>query len=254
MVSLANIGSRLVSEAHKFIGDPYVFGAAGPKAFDCSGLVYYAARQLGITNIPRTSEEQWKWSEHISYKDLQPGDLIFMQFPGDQAAPGHVVIYAGNNRIIQAPQPGQDVQEISWKPSDMPSWGGKVIGYGRIPGSAGAGSAALDAGTAPALQATGGLSTVLNDIPGFNLIGQGISNITGTAKTIGDVGTGVQAIANDLGTLTHFFVALWRPSLWLRIGAFFGGIIAIGIGLWALAKALDIPTPSPSNMPMVVPV
>jgi hypothetical protein len=52
----------------------------------------------------------------------------------------------------------------------------------------------------------------------------------------------------------HFFLALWHPSLWLRIGAFFGGLIAISLAFWAMAKALDIPTPSPSNMPMVVPI
>jgi len=126
-------GAQIIAETKKFIGDPYVFGAAGPKEFDCSGLIYYAFRQLGDKSVPRTSEEQWKWVQHISYKDLQPGDLIFMNF-GNEVSPGHVVLYAGDNKIIQAPQPGQDVQEISWKPSDMAAWGGKIVGYGRPAG------------------------------------------------------------------------------------------------------------------------
>lgn len=253
MASLADIGSRLVAESKKFIGDPYVFGAAGPKAFDCSGLVYYSLRQLGDSSVPRTSEEQWKWSQHISYKDLQPGDLVFMQFPGDQAAPGHVVIYAGNNKIIQAPQPGQDVQEVSWKPSDMASWGGKVIGYGRIPGASGAASSSGGGGS-PALGLATGISQGLEAVPGFGGIGQGISTLSGAGQVVGDIATAIQGIATDLGTFMHFFLALWHPSLWLRIGAFFGGLIAISLAFWAMAKALDIPTPSPSNMPMVVPI
>ena len=252
-IDLSNIGQRFVAEAHKFIGDPYVYGAAGPKEFDCSGLVYYSLHKLGISSVPRTSEEQWNWTDHISYKDLQPGDLIFMQFPGDNAAPGHVVIYAGNNRIIQAPQPGQDVQEVSWKPSDMAAWGGRIVGYGRIPGnkaladsSGGGGSPALGLGT--------GISAGLETVPGFAGIEQGISTLTGAGQVVGDIATALGGIAQDLGTFMHFFLALWRPSLWLRIGAFFGGLIAIGLAFWAMAKALDIPTPSASNMPMVVPV
>lgn len=253
MASLSDIGQRLVAEAHKFIGDPYVYGAAGPKAFDCSGLVYYSLRQLGDTSVPRTSEAQWSWTQHISYKELQPGDLIFMQFPGDNAAPGHVVIYAGNNKIIQAPQPGQDVQEISWKPSDMASWGGRIVGYGRIPGASGAASSSGNGGS-PALGLATGISAGLETVPGFSGVGQGISALSGAGQVVGDIATALEGIAQDLGTFMHFFLALWRPSLWLRIGAFFAGIIAMGLAFWAMAKALDIPTPSPSNMPMVVPV
>jgi NlpC/P60 family len=252
VTTLADIGSRLVAEAHKFIGDPYVYGAAGPKAFDCSGLVYYSMRQLGDNSVPRTSEAQWKWSQHISYGDLRPGDLIFMQFPGDNASPGHVVIYAGNNRIIQAPQPGQNVQEISWKPSDMAAWGGKVIGYGRIPGNSG--NASDGSNGSPALGLATGISAGLDAVPGFAGVGQGISALSGAGQVVGDIATALTAIAQDLGTFMHFFLALWRPTLWLRIGAFFGGLIAISLAFWAMAKALDIPTPSPSNMPMVVPV
>jgi hypothetical protein len=252
MAVLANLGSRFVALAHTFIGDPYVYGAAGPKAFDCSGLVYYSLKKLGISSVPRTSEDQWHWAQHISYSQLEPGDLVFMQFPGDNAPPGHVVIYAGNNRIIQAPQPGQDVQEVSWKPSDMAAWGGKVIGYGRIPGNSGANN--NSSGGSPALGLSTGISAGLETVPGFGGIGQGIATFTGAGQVVGDIATAIQGIAQDLGTFMHFFLALWRPALWLRIGAFVLGLLAVGSGLFALSKALDIPTPSPSNMPMVVPV
>jgi NlpC/P60 family protein len=253
MASLADIGTRLVAEAKKFIGDPYVYGAAGPKSFDCSGLIYYSLKQLGDNSVPRTSEQQYQWADKIKYSQLQPGDLIFMQFPGDNAPPGHVVIYAGNGKIIQAPQPGQDVQEISWSPSDMPSWGGRIVGYGRIPGSNGS-SGNQSGGGSPALGLAGGISSALSEIPGFGFLGGIVTGLTGTGQTLGDVATAVAGISNDLSGLMHFFAALFRPSLWLRVGAFFAGLVAVGLGLWAMAKALDIPTPSLSNVPIPIPV
>jgi hypothetical protein len=241
-------GAQIVAEVHKFIGDPYVFGAAGPKEFDCSGLVYYAFRKLGDMSVPRTSEQQWKWVQHISYSELKPGDLIFMNF-GNEASPGHVVIYAGDNKIIQAPQPGQDVQEISWKPSDMAAWGGKIVGYGRPPGADISGVGA-DSGS-PALGLAGGISAALSEIPGFGFLGPVVSKTTGVGQTVGDIATATGAVANDMSALLRFMAALFRPSLWLRVGAFFVGLLAAGLGLWSLAKALDIQMPNP---PMVVPV
>lgn len=134
-------GAEIVSEARKFLGDPYVYGAAGPSSFDCSGLVQYALKGLGI-NAPRTSEAQYGWVQKISKSQLQPGDLIFEQWPGDNASPGHVVIYAGGGKIIQAPQTGEDVQVASWSPQSVQAAGGSVVGYGRPPGMKGASGAA----------------------------------------------------------------------------------------------------------------
>jgi hypothetical protein len=124
----------------KAVGDPYVFGAAGPHAFDCSGLVYWAARLVGV-NLPRTSEEQWAATERIGINDLRPGDLIFEQWPGDQAAPGHVVVWMGGGKIEQAPSTGQLVQVDSFSPGQVSREGGRVVGYGRIRGLTGTGSA-----------------------------------------------------------------------------------------------------------------
>src|ERR1700734_1806575 len=245
-------GAQIVAETKKFIGDPYVFGAAGPKEFDCSGLIYYAFRKLGDTSVPRTSEEQWKWVTHINYGQLQPGDLIFMNF-GNEVSPGHVVLYAGDGEIIQAPQPGQDVQEVSWKPSDMAAWGGKVVGYGRPPGADISGSGA-DTGS-PALGLAGGISAALGEIPGFGFLGPVVSKTTGVGQTVGDIATATGAVANDLSGLLHFVAALFRPSLWLRVGAFMIGLLAAGLGLWAISRALGVTSPGGGGgMPMVVPV
>lgn len=126
-------GSAFVSEVAKFIGTPYQWGGDSPGGFDCSGLVYYALRQLGVGNVPRTSEQQWGWVQRISESQLAPGDLIFEQWPGE-ASPGHVAIYSGPGQIIQAPAPGEDVQRVPWSPSIVHGEGGQIVGYGRVPG------------------------------------------------------------------------------------------------------------------------
>src|SRR5580692_253289 len=89
--SMATIsGAEIVTEVEKFVGDSYVYGAAGPSTFDCSGLVQYVLTTLGVQNVPRTSEDQYAWVDKVSQQQLQPGDLVFAQFPGDNASPGHV--------------------------------------------------------------------------------------------------------------------------------------------------------------------
>jgi hypothetical protein len=137
--------SRFVAEVARFIGTPYVWGGDRPGGFDCSGLVYYALRTIGITSVPRTSEEQWGWVHKISKSQLRPGDLVFEQWPGE-ASPGHVAIYVGGGQIIQAPQPGENVQRVKWSPNIVRGEGGKVIGYGRVPGLSGTGASASGGG------------------------------------------------------------------------------------------------------------
>ena len=90
------------------LGCPYVYGSTGPCAdgFDCSGLVMSAWASAGVT-IPRDTYEQWAALPHISESDIQPGDLLYYN------GIGHVAMYVGNGMIIDAPQPGQDVEEVS---------------------------------------------------------------------------------------------------------------------------------------------
>lgn len=127
-------GAEIVSEVKKFAGDPYVYGDAGPSSFDCSGLVQYVLGKLGVS-APRTSEAQWGWVQKISKSQLQPGDLVFAQFPGDNASPGHVGIYTGGGQVLSAEDPAQGVGYAS-----LASWGSNVVGYGRVPGASTSGS------------------------------------------------------------------------------------------------------------------
>jgi peptidoglycan DL-endopeptidase CwlO len=85
-------------------GYPYVWGAAGPYSFDCSGLVVWAFAQEGIS-LPHYTGSLWNSGMHVSRADLEPGDLVF--FFADIS---HVGIYLGDGLMVDAPTFGQDVQ------------------------------------------------------------------------------------------------------------------------------------------------
>jgi cell wall-associated NlpC family hydrolase len=86
------------------IGKPYLWGATGPKSFDCSGLTMRAWQAAGVP-IPRTSQDQWAQLRHVPVADLRPGDLI-VYFRGAT----HVALYVGDGAVIQAPHPGGVVE------------------------------------------------------------------------------------------------------------------------------------------------
>ncbi|WP_019926011.1 C40 family peptidase [Nocardia sp. BMG111209] len=107
---------KFLDTALKQAGDPYVYGAEGPNAFDCSGLVQYSAQQAGIKNMPRTASEQYYATRNhpVSPADLQPGDLIFPDAQFNEAGgPGHVMIYVGNGQVVEAPHTGDHVKVIT---------------------------------------------------------------------------------------------------------------------------------------------
>jgi peptidoglycan DL-endopeptidase CwlO len=91
-------------------GDPYVWGAAGPYEFDCSGLVVWAFAQEGIS-LPHYTGSLWNSGMHVSRADLEPGDLLF--FFQDIS---HVGFYLGDGMMLDAPSAGQDVmvQPVYW--------------------------------------------------------------------------------------------------------------------------------------------
>jgi cell wall-associated NlpC family hydrolase len=99
-----NVGTTALRAALTQRGKPYVWGAAGPDSYDCSGLVMWAFAQEGIS-LPHYTGSQWNSGMHVSRNDLQPGDLVFF-FPDIS----HVGIYLGNGLMVDAPSSGQDVQ------------------------------------------------------------------------------------------------------------------------------------------------
>jgi hypothetical protein len=96
--------------AESRVGLPYVWGAAGPASFDCSGLVQWAFRYAGVS-MPRVSEEQFLTGPHIPYADARPGDLLFWHYdPTDPTDIDHVGIYVGNGEMVVAPHTGTYVR------------------------------------------------------------------------------------------------------------------------------------------------
>ncbi len=105
-----SVGVQALRYALTRIGYPYVWGAAGPTSFDCSGLVVWAYAQIGVS-LEHYTGDLWNEGVHISRNELEPGDLVFF-FPDI----GHVGIYVGNGMMVDAPTFGQDVQvqEVFW--------------------------------------------------------------------------------------------------------------------------------------------
>jgi cell wall-associated NlpC family hydrolase len=99
-----NVGTTALRAALTQRGKPYVWGAAGPDSYDCSGLVLWAFAQEGIS-LPHYTGSLWNSGMHVSRADLQPGDLVFF-FPDIS----HVGIYIGNGLMVDAPSTGQVVQ------------------------------------------------------------------------------------------------------------------------------------------------
>lgn len=99
--------SKLVDLAKSKMGCKYVWGATGPNTFDCSGLMLWAHKQMGIS-IPRTSLEQSRSGKAVSKSDLQPGDLVF--FKTTSAPVGHVGMYIGNGQFVHAPNKNKPVK------------------------------------------------------------------------------------------------------------------------------------------------
>jgi cell wall-associated NlpC family hydrolase len=108
------VGGQALQAALSKRGDPYVWGAAGPSAFDCSGLIVWAYAQEGIA-LPHYTGDLWNSGVHIPRNDLEPGDLVF--FFADIS---HVGIYIGNGLMVDAPDFGLTVRvdPVYWNAYD----------------------------------------------------------------------------------------------------------------------------------------
>lgn len=114
-------------------GKPYVFGAEGPNAFDCSGLIHWALKKAGV-NAPRLTADGYMdlyRNNRVSRENLKPGDLVFLWYPNTRGiAPGnasHIEIYLGNGKTMGTDNPseGARVENIDWS---------AFIGGARVPG------------------------------------------------------------------------------------------------------------------------
>jgi cell wall-associated NlpC family hydrolase len=102
---------RAFSIARSKLGDPYRYGADGPRAFDCSGLTYFSFHRAGFRGLPRTAAEQSRFVRHIRRAHIRPGDFVFFHSGGTVY---HVGLFAGwrhhHRTMIDAPHSGTRVR------------------------------------------------------------------------------------------------------------------------------------------------
>ena len=111
---------RVLHVAASKKGAPYRYGAAGPRAFDCSGYTQWVFRKVG-KRLPHNSGAQSRRTKHIKASNRKRGDLVFFRSGGRVY---HVAIYAGRNRVWHSPRPGKRVHRVKlWTRS---------VTYGRV--------------------------------------------------------------------------------------------------------------------------
>jgi cell wall-associated NlpC family hydrolase len=127
--SLAQQQARIdavVALARAQLGDRYVYGAAGPDTFDCSGFTMWTYRQAAGVSLPHHTGGQWnsveRWS--VGERDPQPGDLVFFFNGAD-----HVGLYLGDGQMIHAANPRTGV---TIDPVSSGYWGSRLTGFGRV--------------------------------------------------------------------------------------------------------------------------
>ncbi len=112
------VGQKVVDEASKYLGMPYVWGGSSPSAggMDCSGLVQYVYAKFGI-DLPRVSADQARSGTAVaSMAEAQPGDLLAWDNSSRNVGADHIAIYVGNGKMIEAPRTGLDIRLV-----DVPS-------------------------------------------------------------------------------------------------------------------------------------
>lgn len=117
LAAQSNLGSGRGSIALRFsikqMGDRYVYGAAGPMLWDCSGLTMRAFGAAGVS-LPHSAAAQIKYGKSVSLSQLKPGDLVFF---GRNRYISHVGIYIGKGRMVNAPKPGSRVKIATFTPN-----------------------------------------------------------------------------------------------------------------------------------------
>jgi peptidoglycan DL-endopeptidase CwlO len=117
------VGELAAANALRMVGVPYRWGGSSPEGgFDCSGLVYWAYGELGVS-VPHSSYALYSVGKKVSRSRMKPGDVLFFE------GLGHVAIYIGEGRMVHAPETGRNVEIVRLARSH---YGERLIGARRI--------------------------------------------------------------------------------------------------------------------------
>ncbi len=230
-------GQDLVSFALAQRGKPYEWGEEGPAEYDCSGLIWDAARHLGLS-VPRTTAGMYGPKSNllpISKGDLQPGDLVLSKWEPGAAPVSHVAMWVGDGTVVEAPQEGQVVRTTKYGSG----YQAHTVAFRRIPGVNGttAGRGAFknpdDSG--------GGIGGALSNLwPGFLPNPGNLTDATqNVATAIGSTAQSARSIANAADLVAQAFT----PAGILRGVTFMFGVIFLLIGIWFLAREIRDSSP-----------
>ncbi len=227
-------GADIVNEARRWLGVPYVWGGTSSSGVDCSGLVRVVYQHFGMTT-PRTTYDmvaQGSPLRQVDKAQIGLGDLIMSHW-GSERPDSHVAIYAGNNTVIEAPQPGQTVKVTKL---DDYYWG-HVNQVLRMPGvdpgnGSSAGPSVLQGLEAIGAGVVGQLAGAAGNLPFF----PNPKSLTEAATNIGSAATSLANSAIEVGHVAGLATKLFLPSNLLRGALFAAGVAFILIGILFLGK------------------
>lgn len=213
--------AAILTAALSQIGVPYSWGGEDPGTdFDCSGLVQWAYEQAGI-QLPRTSEAQFQATTQIPESQAKPGDLVFMAgSDGTAANPGHVGIFLGGGKFLEAPHTGANV-EISTIPTGAT--------FGAVQGLP------ENASSAPTSVLSAIDTTATSASPGGG--GGILSTVTSALDPL-----------SGLGNVEQVFTDLVNPAFWKRTGMGIGGVALFIVGLVIFFESTDVGKKATSDL------
>ncbi len=113
--------------AKEMVGVRYRYGGSSPSSgFDCSGLIYYSYKRIGLRS-PRTTRDLYRHAQPVHRSELRTGDILFFKLDGKKVS--HAAIYLGNGRMVHAPSSGKRVSYASLRSR---FWRNRFIGAGRL--------------------------------------------------------------------------------------------------------------------------
>jgi cell wall-associated NlpC family hydrolase len=113
--------AEAIAFAKQFLGTPYKWGGSGPLGFDCSGLMQYVYRKVGV-DLPRVSAQQAQAGQRIALDQLKPGDMVGWDNSSRNNGADHIGMYIGNGQVLHAPRPGDRVKISSLWDTER-AWG-----------------------------------------------------------------------------------------------------------------------------------